>query len=112
LGKGQNPWRGVLFVGIISILIAAFAPLTIAIAVSSFGILLYYSITNLSALKLPIKQRMFPAWLTVAGLIGCLGLAFALAPQEIGIGLAILFIGIIFRAFRLAALKRKKSNPL
>jgi hypothetical protein len=55
---------------------------------------------------------MFPAWLTVAGLIGCLVLAFALAPQEIGIGLAILFIGIIFRAFRLAALKRKKSNPL
>ena len=51
LGKGQNPWRSVLFVGIISILIAAFAPLTIAIAVSSFGILLYYSVTNLSALK-------------------------------------------------------------
>ena len=110
LGKGQNPWRSVLFVGTISILIAAFAPLTIAIAVSSFGILLYYSITNLSALKLPIKQRMFPAWLAVAGLIGCLGLAFALAPQEIGIGLAILSAGIIFRVFRLAALKSRKSN--
>jgi basic amino acid/polyamine antiporter, APA family len=110
LGKGQNPWRSVLFVGTISILIAAFAPLTIAIAVSSFGILLYYSITNLSALRLPINQRMFPAWLAVAGLIGCLGLAFALAPQEIGIGLAILLAGIIFRVFRLAALNRRKNN--
>jgi len=102
----------VLFVGVISILIAAFAPLTIAIAVSSFGILLYYSVTNLSALKLPIKQRMFPYWFAMVGLIGCLGLAFALAPQEIGIGLAILLVGIIYRVFRLAALKRKKSNLL
>jgi APA family basic amino acid/polyamine antiporter len=110
LGKGQNPWRSVLFVGTISILIAAFAPLTIVIAVSSFGILLYYSVTNLSALKLLFKQRMFPAWLAVAGLISCLGLAFALAPQEIGIGLAILLVGIVYRAFRLATLKRKKND--
>ena len=40
LGKGQNPWRSVLFGGIIAILIAAFAPLTKAISISSFGILL------------------------------------------------------------------------
>jgi len=76
LGKGQNPWRSVLFVGIISILVAAFASLTIAIAVSSFGILLYYSVTNLSAFKLPAGQRMFPHWFPVLGLIGCLALAF------------------------------------
>jgi APA family basic amino acid/polyamine antiporter len=110
LGKGQNPWRSVLFVGTISILIAAFAPLTIAIAVSSFGMLLYYSVTNLSALKLPPKQRMFPHWLAIAGLIGCLGLAFSLAPKEIAIGLAILFVGIIFRVFWLAIVGKKKSN--
>ncbi len=112
LGKGQNPWRSVLFVGAISILIAALAPLTLAIAVSSFGILLYYSITNLSVLRLPIKQRMFPAWLAVAGLIGCLALAFSLAPKEVGIGLAILFVGIIFRVFRLESAKKKKKQCL
>jgi hypothetical protein len=33
-------------------------------------------------LRLPKQQRMFPRSLAVAGLIGCLGLAFALAPQE------------------------------
>jgi APA family basic amino acid/polyamine antiporter len=112
LGKGQNPWRSVLFVGIISILIAAFAPLTIAIAVSSFGILLYYSVTNLSAFKLSARQRMFPHWFPIAGLIACLALAFSLAPEEIGIGLAILLVGIIYRIFRLAMLKRKKNNAL
>ena len=110
LGKEQNPWRSVLFVGTISILIAAFAPLTIAIAVSSFGILLYYSITNISAFRLPTPLRMFPHWLPIAGLIGCLALAFSLAPKEIGLGLAILLVGIIFRVFRLLVLKRRKSN--
>ena len=101
LGRGQNPWRSVLFVGIIAVLIAAFAPFGIAVAVSSFGTLLYYTVTNLSALRLPKQQRTFPRWLAVAGLIGCLGLAFSLAPEEIGIGLAILLIGIILRGLRL-----------
>jgi APA family basic amino acid/polyamine antiporter len=106
LGAGQNPWRSVLFVGAISILVAAFAPFYVAVAVSSFGTLLYYCVANLSALRLPRQQRMFPRWLAVAGLIGCAGLAFALAPQEVGIGLAILIAGITFRSLRLGAIRR------
>ena len=106
LGAGQNPWRSVLFVGAISILVAAFAPFYVAVAVSSFGTLLYYSVANLSALRLPRQQRMFPRWLAVAGLIGCVALAFALAPQEVGIGLAILLGGIAFRSLRLGAIRR------
>jgi hypothetical protein len=47
---------------------------------------------------------------SVAGLIGCLGLAFALAPQEIAIGLVILLAGILFRSQRLAVAERKKSE--
>jgi hypothetical protein len=46
----------------------------------------------------------------VAGLTGCLGLAFALAPQEIAIGLVILLAGILFRSPRLAVVERKKSE--
>lgn len=107
LGSGQNPWRSVLFVGVISLLVAAFAPFGVAVAVSSFGTLLYYSVTNLSALRLPPKQRMFPRWLSVAGLIGCVGLALALVPQNIGIGVAILLGGIIFRALLLAVGTRR-----
>ncbi len=101
LGAGQNPWRSVVFVGVISILVAAFAPFYVAVAVSSFGTLLYYVVANLSALRLTREQRMFPRVLAVAGLIGCLALAFALAPQEVGIGLAILLAGLVFRALRL-----------
>jgi len=110
LGAGQNPWRSVVFVGVISILVAAFAPFYVAVAVSSFGTLLYYTVTNLSALRLAKEQRIFPRVLTVAGLIGCLALAFALAPQDVGIGLAILLAGILFRSLRLAARRRAESK--
>jgi len=109
LGQGQNPWRSVVFVGVIAIVVAAFAPFGVAVAVSSFGTLLYYTVTNLSALRLRKQERAFPRWLAAAGLIGCLGLAMALVPQDIGIGLAILFVGIIFRGLRLAVTKKVKS---
>ena len=55
-----------------------------AVAVSSFGTLLYYSIKNLSALRLHGNQRVFPKGLSVAGLVGCLALAFMLALQSVG----------------------------
>jgi APA family basic amino acid/polyamine antiporter len=98
LGDNKNPWRSVVFVGAIAILVAALVPFGAAVAVSSFGTLLYYCVTNLSALRLRPDQRLFPRALAVAGLIGCLGLAFSLAPDDVLIGLAILFMGILFRA--------------
>lgn len=102
LGTGQNPWRSVLLAGAIAVLVAGFAPFTLAIAVSSFGTLLYYSIANLSALRLKKEQRTFPVALSFVGLIGCVGLAFSLDLQEIGIGLAILLIGLAYRSLRLS----------
>lgn len=110
LGKGQNPWRSVLFVGAIAMLVAAFAPFGVAVAVSSFGTLLYYTVTNFSALRLPSRQRTFPRFLAWAGLVGCIGLALALVPQDIGIGLAILLAGIILRSLRLWLMRRIKPK--
>jgi len=110
LGAGQNPWRSVVFVGAISILVAAFAPFYVAVAVSSFGTLLYYTVTNLSALRLAKEQRMFPRVLAVAGLVGCLALAFGLAPEEVGIGLAILFVGLVFRTLRLGVTRGREGK--
>ena len=79
-------------------------------AVSSLGTLLYYTVTNLSALRLTKDQRMFPRALVLAGLIGCLGLAFSLAPEELGIGLAILLVGLAFRSGRLGLTRGRASG--
>ena len=109
LRGGQNPWRSVIFVGSISMVVAAFAPFATAVAVSSFGTLLYYTVTNLSALRLKKEQRMFPRVLAGAGLVGCLGLAFALAPLDIAVGLTILAVGMVFRVFFLRLPRPKEG---
>jgi basic amino acid/polyamine antiporter, APA family len=111
LGPQKNPWRSVLFVGAIAILIAGFAPFVTAVAISSFGTLLYYSVTNLSSLRLKKSERMFPIYLSIAGLIGCLGLAFSLPVEEIVIGLVILVIGLAIRLAYLRLKSRKVANP-
>ncbi len=82
-------------------MVAAFAPFCVAIAVSSFGTLLHYRVANISALRLPKEKRMFPRVLAVAGLVGCVLLAFALPLQDVVIGLAILATGVIFRILRM-----------
>jgi APA family basic amino acid/polyamine antiporter len=110
LGAGQNPWRSVVFVGVVSILVAAFAPFYVAVAVSSFGTLLYYVVANLSALRLAKEQRMFPRVLAVAGLVGCLLLAFALAPEDVGIGVAVLLVGLVFRTLRLGVMRGREKK--
>lgn len=100
LGSGQNPWRSVVAVGVVSILVAAFAPFSSAVEVSSFGTLLYYCVANLSALRLTKEQRMFPRAVSLAGLAGCLTLAIALAPGDVELGLGVLLLGLGFRTLR------------
>ena len=110
LGAGKNPWRSVIFVGAITLVVAAFAPLELSVAVSSFGTLIYYSITNVSALKLSRSQRTFPRALAMAGLAGCLGLAFALSPEYVLIGLLVLVVGLVFYVVRQRILRTKSMK--
>lgn len=69
-----------------------------AIGFSSFGVLVYYAITNAAAFTLPAHQRHIPRWLTVLGLLGCLTLAAALPWTSVLAGLAVFTIGLAGRA--------------
>jgi len=112
MGEERNPWRSVILVGVVAMLVAAFAPFGTAVAVSSFGTLLYYSVTNLSAIRLDQRQRTFPIALAVAGLVGCLGLAFSLAPQDVAVGLAILAIGLLYRTLAQGLRRPRPNQPV
>ncbi len=101
LGPGNNPWPSVLFVGLIATIVSSFFQFESAVAVSSFGTLFYYSITNLSALRLQPNQRFYPRGLAIAGLVGCIGLSVALPLQDVGIGVVIALIGIALRLVRI-----------
>jgi APA family basic amino acid/polyamine antiporter len=71
-----------------------------AIGFSSFGVLVYYLIANLSAFTQPAEQRRFPRWLQVVGATGCLLLVATLPWQAVVAGLAVLAVGVGVRAGR------------
>lgn len=71
---------------------------------SAFTVLIYYAITNLSALFLPPESRRYPRWIPVAGLASCLGLAFWVEPRIWGVGIGLLAVGLLW--FALARKRR------
>lgn len=69
---------------------------------SAFTVLVYYSLTNLAALKVPQAQRFVPKWVSILGLIACLGLAVFIPLQTIALGTIIVLCVLV--------LKRLTSN--
>jgi APA family basic amino acid/polyamine antiporter len=47
---------------------------------SALTVLVYYALTNLSALRQPVEERRFPRIVQILGLVGCLGLAVFIDP--------------------------------
>ncbi len=72
------PWVAEVAVGAVVAVLAATLDLRHAIGFSSFAVLVYYAIANASAFTLPRKQLRWPRALTVAGIAGCLVVAFSL----------------------------------
>ena len=72
-----------------------------AIGFSSFGVLLYYLIANVSAFTQPPEQRRFPRWLQVLGAAGCVLLAATLPLASVVSGAVVFGVGIGYRAWRL-----------
>jgi APA family basic amino acid/polyamine antiporter len=64
---------------------------------SAFTVLVYYGITNLAALYLPESQRLYPRWVSWAGLAMCPFLAFCIDWQIWLAGLLILCVGGIWK---------------
>ena len=72
------------------------------IGFSSFGVLLYYLIANLSAFTQAAEQRRFPRVLQVVGAAGCLLLVATLPWRAIVAGVGMFALGVGYRAVRLA----------
>jgi APA family basic amino acid/polyamine antiporter len=70
-----------------------------AIGFSSFGVLLYYAVTNVAAFTQQREHRRFPRPLQVLGAVGCLTLVVTLPVTSVLIGVAVLVVGIVYRRF-------------
>jgi APA family basic amino acid/polyamine antiporter len=87
-----------LFTGAVILTLVVMGNLPQIAATASFTILLYYSVANLAAWRLPKEQRRFPRAVQVIGLVFCISMALALDWQVILTGLGVLLIGFILRA--------------
>jgi APA family basic amino acid/polyamine antiporter len=63
---------------------------------SAFTVLVYYALTNLSALRLPAEKRRFPRVVALLGLLSCLGLAFWVDTTIWAAGLGVIGTGLVW----------------
>lgn len=98
--KYQVPHRAELAVGAVVAVLAALVDVRQAIGFSSFGVLFYYAIANLSAATLRSEEGRPPRAVPAVGLVGCLTLAFALPWSSVVAGGAVLLLGAILYGVR------------
>jgi basic amino acid/polyamine antiporter, APA family len=76
------------------IVLVSVVDLRAVIGFSSFGVLLYYLIANLSAFRQAPDQRRFPRWLQILGAVGCAALALTLPWPSVVAGIAVIAVGV------------------
>lgn len=100
------PHRVELVLAVLLTVVLVLVDLRGAIGFSSFGVLLYYFIANISAWTQDAQHRRYPKFLQILGAIVCLVLVITLPwPSIIG-GLVVVVIGIAARAL---SIRRRHS---
>lgn len=76
---------------------------------SAFSVLVYYALTDLSALQIPDEDRLYPKWIAWIGLAACLFLAFWVEQQIWLIGIGLIIAGLIWKMLRKLASSYSES---
>jgi basic amino acid/polyamine antiporter, APA family len=100
--SGTSPYMAVLLVSAVILTLILFVDIKTTWSFSAFTVLIYYSITNLAALRLNGQERRYPHYIAALGLCTCLLLAFFVEPAVWLSGLLILATGLIWHKVRLA----------
>lgn len=95
--------KATIVTAVVMIIIAAFGGIRLAWTFSAFTVLIYYSITNLAALKVQHEQRFIAKAWSVLGLVGCLSLAVMLNVNTVFVGLLLLVVGLAWHRYRFRA---------
>jgi APA family basic amino acid/polyamine antiporter len=91
------PYRAELAVGLVVIALVALTDVRQAIGFSSFGVLLYYFIANLSAWRQAPGHRRYPRWLQAVGAASCLLLCVTLPLTSVLVGAGVVALGVLGR---------------
>lgn len=91
------PHIGIIITGAIILLLTVIGTFEFIVRSATFTILLYYSITNIAALKQPQSDRMYARIIPVLGLIGCLVMSVSLPLKVMISGVGLLVSGFAVR---------------
>jgi len=94
--EGTTPGPAVLMMGAVIAGLALIGDVRVTWSFSAFTVLVYYAITNLAALYISADNRLFPAWVSVAGLVSCGSLAFFVEPLYWSVGLGLIAAGLLW----------------
>ncbi|NVM97214.1 APC family permease [Arthrobacter sp. SDTb3-6] len=97
----QVPHHAELTLGAVICVIIAVADLRGAIGFSSFGVLVYYLVANVSAFTQDRAARRYPRFLQLLGAAACLVLVATLPLEAVVAGLVMFAVGTGYRLFRL-----------
>ena len=99
------PHRAIILFGALMTAAALFTDISEAAALSNFGMLTYYAMANLAALRL-VRPR-YPRAISVIGLVSCLLLLPFLSPRALALGGVVLLAGA---AYYLARVRQKRGG--
>ncbi len=94
--SGTTPGPAVLMMGGVIAGLTLIGDVGTTWTFSAFTVLIYYAITNWAALYIPSEGRLFPVWVSVAGLVSCTSLAFFVEPLYWGVGLGLITFGLLW----------------
>ena len=97
-GRGVTPVAAVVGVAVLIAGLSLLGDVRTTWSFSAFTVLIYYAITNLAALFIPDEGRLFPKWISVAGLAGCVSLAAFVDPRVLVAGLGVIAVGLLWFA--------------
>ena len=91
------PHVGIIFTGFIILILTLVGSFEFIVRAATFTILLYYSITNIAAIRQPEEDRMYSKIIPMLGLIGCLAMSISLPLNVIISGCGLLIVGFVLK---------------
>jgi len=97
--KHKTPYYSIWITGGLMTVLVIIIDLSKAVAISTFALLFYYSLANISAFRLKVEKRQYPQLVPILGAASCLALLifiFFASPTAWIIGSAGLISGLIY----------------
>lgn len=97
LSEQREPTRAILAIGMFIAALTWLGDVRLTWSFSAFSVLIYYSLTNLSAIRMRPEERLYPIWPAYLGFVACATLAFWVSWPIWVTGGGILIGGILLR---------------